>query len=70
MQARVPSGDSSIGTIIGYPLELLYEEVAFLAYHFHWDLDTIMNIEHSDRRKFIEEISRLNQRANEESRFV
>jgi hypothetical protein len=70
MQARVPSGDASIGTIIGYPLERVYEEVAFLAYHFHWSLDTIMNIEHSDRRMFIEEISRLNQRANEESRLV
>jgi hypothetical protein len=44
--------------------------VAFLAYHFHWDLSTIMTIEHDDRRTFIEAISRLNQRANEESHLA
>jgi hypothetical protein len=46
---------------------MLYEEVAFIAYHFHWDLDLIMTLEHGDRRRFIEQISNLNQRANEEA---
>jgi hypothetical protein len=45
----------------------LFEEVAYLAYHFHWEPDAILNMEHKDRQMFITEISRLNQRANEDS---
>ena len=41
------------------------EEVAFIAYHFHWAADEIMNLEHRDRRAYVEQISTLNQRANE-----
>jgi len=70
MQPRVRTRGPHGGAIIGYPLDLLYEEVAFLAYYFHWDLSTIMAIEHDDRRTFIEAISRLNQRANEESHLA
>jgi hypothetical protein len=40
--------------------------VAFIAYHFNWNLPTILDLEHSDRRRFIEEISTLNERANAE----
>jgi hypothetical protein len=48
----------------GYPLESLYEEVAFLAYHFHWDHETIMDLEHKDRRRWCEEVSKINRRQN------
>jgi hypothetical protein len=41
--------------------------VAFVAYHFNWDFLTIMELEHSDRRRFIEEISALNERSNAEA---
>ncbi len=47
--------------MIGYSLNRLYEEVAFLAYHFHWDLETIMNLEHKDRQRWCEEVSKINQ---------
>lgn len=50
----------------GYPLENIYEEVAFIAYHFHWSLEEIINLEHRDRQKWCEEISRINQRLGEE----
>ena len=46
--------------MIRYPLEKLYEEVAFIAYHFHWSFDEIMNIEHKERQKWVEEISKIN----------
>ena len=36
------------------PHELL-AEAAELAYHFHWSLDTILDLEHPDRRRFLEE---------------
>lgn len=51
--------------MVGYPLHQLTEEVAFIAYHFHWPHDQIMDLEHRDRRRWVEHISRLNQRANE-----
>ena len=34
----------------GYPLDQLYEEMAFIAYHFHWSHDELMNAEHGERQ--------------------
>ncbi len=48
----------------GYPVERLHEEVAFLAYHFHWDYDTIMNMEHRERLSWCEEVSKINKKLN------
>jgi hypothetical protein len=50
--------------MIGYPLEALFEEVAFLAYHFHWPHDEVMALEHADRRRWVTEISNINRRMN------
>ncbi len=50
----------------GYPLNDLYEEVAFLAYHFHWDYETIMNMEHRERKLWCEEVSKINKKINGE----
>lgn len=44
----------------------LYEEVAYVAYHFHWALDEILDLEHPDRRRFVDEIGRINRRLTEE----
>jgi hypothetical protein len=38
-----------------------------VAYHFHWPPDQLLELEHRDRRRWVEEISRLNQRVNEEA---
>jgi hypothetical protein len=43
----------------------LTEEVAFIAYHFHWPHEQIMNLEHRERRQWVAQISTLNQRINE-----
>jgi hypothetical protein len=37
-----------------------------VAYHFHWPLDQVMALEHADRRRWVEEISAINRRLNEE----
>jgi hypothetical protein len=50
---------------MSYPLDELFEEVAFIAYHFHWRLEDILNLEHEDRQTFIDEISAINKRMNE-----
>ena len=46
-----------------YAADLVYEEVAYVAYHFHWALDDILDMEHGLRRRFVEEIGKLNRRA-------
>jgi hypothetical protein len=51
--------------VVGYPIDQLTEEVAFIAYHFHWSHDQIMQLEHRDRRSWVAQISQLNQRMNE-----
>jgi hypothetical protein len=53
---------------VGYPLKALYEEVAFIAYHFHWSPDAVLNLEHPDRRRWVQEISGINQRMNDEAK--
>ncbi len=50
----------------GYPLEQINEEVAYIAYHFHWPLDEILNLEHLQRRIWVKEIARINRRMNED----
>ncbi|MFZ4508076.1 MAG: DUF6760 family protein [Fimbriimonas sp.] len=50
------------GRIARYSSKALYEEVAYIAYHFHWPLDDIMNLEHRERHKWIEQISKINKR--------
>ncbi|MFB6977787.1 DUF6760 family protein [Streptomyces scopuliridis] len=42
-----------------YAADLLYEEVAYLAYHFHWPLDQLLDLEHPERRRYIAQIARL-----------
>lgn len=38
----------------------MYEEVAFIAYHFHWPHEQLLDLEHGDRRRWAEEISKIN----------
>jgi Family of unknown function (DUF6760) len=47
-------------------LRALYEEVAFVAYHFHWAPEAILGLEHAERRRWVQQISRMNERINGE----
>lgn len=51
----------------GYPLDRLHEEVAYIAYHFHWSRDEILNLEHQERQRWVNEIANINRRLNQES---
>jgi hypothetical protein len=66
MRRKVRAGGYSLGGITGYPLNRIYEEVAFIAYHFHWGLEEVMNLPHKERRKWCEEISEINRKLSEE----
>jgi Family of unknown function (DUF6760) len=47
---------------VTYAAAALHEEVAYVAYHFHWGLEEILDLEHPDRRRYVEEISKINTR--------
>jgi hypothetical protein len=40
-------------------LDDLYRETAELAYHLHWPLGSLLDLEHRDRRRFLDEVTRL-----------
>jgi hypothetical protein len=47
-----------------YPIKTLNEEVSFIAYHFHWDRDKILDMTHKERREWAKEISKINDKIN------
>ncbi len=49
-----------------YPLDTLYSEVAFVAYHFHWSSEEVLDMPHWERREWCEQISRINRKIGEE----
>lgn len=52
------------GGIVSYPIERLTQEVAYIAYHFHWPLDEILDMEHKERQLWVKEISDINSEIN------
>lgn len=51
--------------MMGYPSDRLFEEVAYIAYHFHWPYDEVMRMDHRDRQRWVAEIARINRQLNE-----
>jgi hypothetical protein len=43
--------------------EDLWDEIAYLAYHLHWDLERLLGLEHRDRTRLIDHVAELNERA-------
>jgi hypothetical protein len=50
---------------VTYAADRLFEEVAYVAYYLHWPLDSILDLEHPIRRRFIDEISSINRQREE-----
>jgi hypothetical protein len=48
-----------------YAADRLYEEVAYVAYHFHWSLEEITDLPHPVRLRFVEEIGKINRRLSD-----
>lgn len=38
-----------------------------MAYHFHWPIESVLTLEHADRRRWVDEISAINERINNEA---
>lgn len=49
----------------GYPPDRLFEEVAYIAYHFHWPYEQVMQLEHVERQQWVAEIAKINRRLAE-----
>jgi hypothetical protein len=50
-----------------YPADQLHEEVAYVAYHFHWGRAEVMQLDHRERQRWVAEIARINTRRNEQN---
>jgi len=50
---------------VTYTADRLYEEVVYVAYHLHWSLQEILDLEHPLRLRFVEEIGRINRRISQ-----
>jgi hypothetical protein len=48
------------------PASRLYEEMTYVAYYLHWPLEEILDLEHALRRRFADEIGRINHRLSEQ----
>ena len=44
-------------------MDELWGEISYLAYHLHWELGTLMALEHRDRLRLVDEVAALNERA-------
>jgi hypothetical protein len=42
----------------------LHEEVAYLAYYLHWPHHEIVNLEHAERRLWVDQVAAINRRLN------
>jgi hypothetical protein len=51
---------------VTYATDRVWEEVAYVAYYLHWDLDRILDLEHPVRTRVITEIGRIHSRSTEE----
>ncbi len=49
-----------------YASDRVWEEVAYVAYYLHWDLDKILDLEHPVRTRVITEIGKIHSRSGEE----
>ena len=59
----------TVGGVLSYPLDQIYEEVAFIAFYFHWSQEEILNLEHQNRQRWVTEISKINQQVSHGAPF-
>lgn len=53
---------TTVGGVLSYPSEQLHEEVAYIAFHFHWTRDDILGLDHAERQRWINEINKIHQK--------
>jgi hypothetical protein len=66
LRTAIRAGAKHRGGAWRYPLERLYEEVAYIAYHFHWPHEEVLALEHRERQRWVAEIAKINRLFNEQ----
>jgi hypothetical protein len=56
------------GGILGYPLDWVYQEVAALSTRVNWTYEDVLNLDHAERRRWLEEITKLEREASHDTR--
>lgn len=41
----------------------MWDEIAYLAYHLHWEFDSLLDLTHGDRSRMVDSVADLNERA-------
>jgi len=67
MQQDLRGGGGTGGGALSYPPEQLFQEVAYLAYYFHWSHSEMMDMTHTERLRWVTELARINRTLNEPS---
>jgi hypothetical protein len=49
--------------MLRYPPEAIWQEIAYLAYHLHWPLADLLDLEHLDRVRLVRSVAAMNARA-------
>ena len=53
---------------MSYPLDQLRQEVAYIAFHLHWSIESIMGMEHEERCSWVAEVARIVRAMNQGER--
>ncbi|MEO8938429.1 MAG: DUF6760 family protein [Burkholderiaceae bacterium] len=64
MRASFSDRGGCAGGALSYPSDRLFEEIAYIAFHFHWPYEEIMNLDHFERARWVHEIVRIVNRLN------
>lgn len=65
---KIYQGDLSPGGSVSRLSTDIYREAAYIAYHFGWSRKEILEMSHRERKKWLAEISQINQQINLASR--
>jgi hypothetical protein len=57
--ACIRGGGTAHGGIVGYPLDQIYQEVAYLGARVHWTHEELLNLDHAERQRWLQEVTKL-----------
>jgi hypothetical protein len=47
-----------------YSIDRIYEEMAYIAYYFHWSYSELLEMDHLERQRWCREISKIIEKIN------
>jgi len=59
VRAPVRGRGAPAGGVVGYPLDRVYQEVAYLGTRVHWTHEELMSLDHAERRRWAAEVRKL-----------